>query len=66
MKKILLDSCFLIGLLDKDSIHHKNAYDFFVRFSSDNDVILKISTIFHVFLQKRPELHLLLSILQKQ
>lgn len=45
MKKILLDSCFLIGLLDKDSIHHKNAYDFFVRFSSDNDVILKISTI---------------------
>jgi len=45
MKKILLDACFLIGLLDQDSIHHKNAYDFFVRFSSDGNVILKVSTI---------------------
>lgn len=45
MKKILLDACFLIGLLDETSKHHKSSYDFFVRFCSDKDVILKMSTI---------------------
>ena len=45
MKKILLDACFLIGLLDENSIHHQNSYDFFVRFCSDKDVVIKMSTI---------------------
>jgi hypothetical protein len=45
MKVFLLDACFVINLLNKGSIFHKEAYDFFVRLSADNDVILKISTI---------------------
>lgn len=45
MKVFLLDACFIINLLDKSSEFHKEAYEFFVRLSNDNDVILKISTI---------------------
>ena len=45
MKVFLLDACFVINLLDKSSIYHKEAFNFFVRLSSDKDVILKVSTI---------------------
>lgn len=45
MRVFLLDACFVINLLNEGCPFHKEAYDFFVRLSSDKDVILKISTI---------------------
>lgn len=45
MKVFLLDTCFVINLLNDGSKYHKEAYDFFVRLSEDKDVILKMSTL---------------------
>lgn len=45
MKVFLLDTCFVINLLNEGCKYHKEAYDFFIRLSSDTDVILKMSTI---------------------
>ena len=42
---VLLDACFVINLLVEGNTFHKNALEFFTRFSKDSDVLMKMSTI---------------------
>lgn len=41
---VLIDTCFMVGLLNANSIHHKNAKDYF-RYFLDNDIPIYFSTI---------------------
>lgn len=43
--KILVDTCFIVNVLNSSLPFHQEAYDFFTRFSKDDSVILKMSTI---------------------
>lgn len=41
---VLVDTCFMIGLLDRNSIHHKNAKKYF-KYFLENDIPIYFSTI---------------------